>query len=392
VCLSGGGCPYLEGCPAHAGRETGSGTVTLTNHALVPSVLAKGGYPRVVFDESPGIVEETLLSGVELGALLATLTRDAAPGDVWGVEGRVFKREVAERLGALAPWLRLLPHGLERANVEWNRLRSTRLGALEMADTPLAQFRKVMGEALEHGAVACEHPLKHKDVLATFSRLEGLLRADAGAFTVLPDGLCVTRVTDVAAEFRDRGGIILDATANVEQWQALLGSRPLRVVDLHVEDGHEQITREMIYTKTLTNTALVTQGFPDSVRAALEQYRTVKDVMVFTYKKHKDTLQALLPDAEVRHYGEMRGSNAEMGVISTFITVGDFRENMDAFERKAAVLEAILSSDAVAAAELAQCHGRARDPINGDALLHIHFGCVVPYGWDSGNAIVHVLG
>jgi hypothetical protein len=268
------------------------------------------------------------------------------------------------------------------------------LGAVELAETPLVQFRKVMGEATEHGAVACDSPLKHKDVLATFSKLEAVMRAeDGGRLVRTSEGLCVTRVTDVAAAFRDRGGVILDATANVEQWAALLGTeRPLNVIDLYVEDGHDQIVREMVYTKALTNNALSVHGIPDDIRNELRKYRMVKDVMVFTYKKYKDVIREVLPDAEVRHFGEMRGSNAEMGVISTFITVGDFRENLEAFDRKAAVLGAVLSNDSGAAAELAQCHGRARDPINGDALLHVHYGCVVPYGWDSGNATARAVG
>lgn len=383
LCLK---CPYREGCPAHSGREVGTGHVTVTNHALVPPVLKKlGGYPRLILDETPPVVEETVLTREALGKLIAQLKRDAQPGDLWGTDGRVFKREVAEAVAEMLPWLERLPLGRERADAEWARLHATRLGALTLRETPQKHLAGILGRLAEHGCYACDEPLWHREVMGTFEALGKLMEGTLERGE--DDSMISVRVGETASEWALRGGLILDATAAVEELRVLVVGGDVRVADLCVEDAGEA-RREMWYTRELGRRVVEqSKQIPAWVLLKLDSLEGT--VMLFCYRSMKAELQARYPQHAVRHYGETRGSNEAWEGTDVFVTVGDPLMNLDAFERRTRALGGKAGDpETLAAAELAQCHGRARSPLNTRNVRHLHFGNVVPYGWDSGNCFI----
>lgn len=389
LCLK---CPYREGCPAHAGRETGTGHVTVTNHALVLPVLKKlGGYPRLILDETPPVVEEVVLTDGSLRSLVAQLKRDAQPGDLWGTDGRVFKREVAEAVSGMLPWLERLPFGRARADAEWARLQTTRLGAVTLRETPQKHLAGILGRLAEHGCYACVDPLAHREVMGTF---EALGKVMEGTLERVEDTTVAVRLGETAAEWALRGGLILDATAAVDELRAIAPG--VRAVDLCVEDAGEA-KREMWWTRGCTKSNLAHLGWslpPDVERRLREYDQTGTTMMVFACKQLKERLRQMFPNARVRHYGESRGSNEAWEETETFVTIGDPLMNVTAFQRRQGFLNMPEGADDgrdFAAAELAQCHGRARTPINVRSVKHVHFGYVVPYGWDRGNCLVRKL-
>lgn len=383
LCLNG--CEYKDSCRALHGRVSGSGNVTVTNHALVPVVLEElGGHPRIVYDESPAVVEEIALGAKELEALANQIARDAESGVGFD---RVFSHSFALKMKPVADWLRWLGGGVAEANRKWAKTRETRLGAVELSEGPLEQLRAAMQETMapgRGGVLACVDRTRlkaFKTVLGALGKLEGLLQ---GELVQTPTGVVVASVGEEAAVFRDRGGVILDATAPVAEWRALCGDR-LEVVDVLVEDK-VQASRTWVYTKGVSKTAMG----KDEAKAAVEMldgWLSEGKVMLFTYKDFKERFVGL--GATVRHYGETRGSNeAWEDGYDVFVTVGDPLKNPDALVRTGAALGMEMVWEETAAAELGQCHGRSRSARQDKPVRHVHFGKICPEGWDESNAKV----
>jgi hypothetical protein len=102
----------------------------------------------------------------------------------------------------------------------------------------------------------------------------------------------------------------------------------------------------------------------------------------------------------IAHFGNLRGRNEFDGVtwqaLDAVLSLGDPIPNIGAMEAEAKVLgldehERDARIRSIAAAELAQAHGRLRAPRRTRPALSLHYGQIIPAGWHPGNARLEVL-
>lgn len=428
-------CEFKEDCPARALSNSGAGSLVLTNHALLPSVVrdlrGRGRLPLVVWDESPTVADAKLLTWSDLYVLRARLLTDATPPSaadvldalsrypVWG------EAETAARLFLCDFVLGLRPRDgsgivtidLPSAVRAWGatpsaraRVRSlrSRLGlpvSGPSAALSLEEVREVVAVAVGGGGADTPYdqlPRRERAAFAEAWRVGGLLdavlaegaRVRAGA-----GGVEVTSLTENGRVWRETGGVILDATASRSLLTAAKAG-PVSVTDVAVQDA-PGVKRTWVLSEGLSRTAFRTGAGGGPLKAVvtdlLSQIADTDRVVVFVYKdilEHEE-LKRLGPSVSLAYYGNVRGyNNYYREGYTHFVTVGDPVSNIGALDSVASFLGS--DPDALAAegaaGELAQAHGRARDVRPGPTRTHIHYGKQVPLGWDTATASVRVLG
>ncbi|MEI8255312.1 MAG: hypothetical protein WCJ30_06515 [Deltaproteobacteria bacterium] len=235
-------------------------------------------------------------------------------------------------------------------------------------------------------------------------RIRAALSAPALWWTEDGTGVAFVRPTAEATAIAADGGVILDATPNI----ALIRERfpDAKIVRLSVRDSATS-TRCILYRSNATRARLDWESLARFLLAALAKMPLAKRVLVVTYKDRADALSNRKAPREVRelielwlraepgreidyaYYGNVRGLDRWM-TFDGFITIGDPRPNIESAGRVAANYN--LNADEhithEARAELAQAHGRARDPGRRTPAYHVHVGALPPIGWNLTNVTV----
>ncbi len=214
--------------------------------------------------------------------------------------------------------------------------------------------------------------------------------------------------------------LLLDATADIVALRSL-GFDPT-VHELEVQDA-APIDRVAIAWNHGSRKTMVPPGRADieMLRQGLSlglkrlQRDGQKSVLVIAFKDVADALRESLGDVDGRevgaiasfqrkggkvviaHYGAVRGSNDWDDVrweeIDAVLTLGDPVPNLNNLDAEAKLLgltgeEAEARLRHMAAAELAQAHGRLRATRRTTPATSVHVGRIVPLGWDRNIAVV----
>jgi hypothetical protein len=216
--------------------------------------------------------------------------------------------------------------------------------------------------------------------------------------------LYIASLTESGRLYQQFGGVVLDATANTISITAI---RPdADIVDLHVVDSKTPTDRRVFLTEGLSKTALKTshEAFQDAINSAKREclrWGYVDKIAVFTHKDMVPKVKLLWPEVHAHHFGDTRGYDFYFQEgYNAFITLGDPISNLTALQLQWRVFKGTMPSEdtpgwaefieASAESELAQAHGRARNPQTTKAksgrVLHLHFGKRSPVGWDQVNS------
>jgi hypothetical protein len=425
-------CEYRDACPARERATDGDGSLTLTNHALMASTAAElldaGRHPLLVWDESPQWVQTGHVLREDLDWLLGEFDREAIPiapagwldalanVTLFSPRYRAAVRPVLE----LFRWSKSKPPGVLTARgllAEWVRLplhqmllaRALEASDLEPSGDAWADFTSAYIHAYRLNRVEMGFDTMRSDTQRRVLRAERLL-ADLGvmagedAVLVLDQhAISMASLTAAGALYRKAGGVVLDATANLAELRAL---RPdLSLVTCKVKDygGSE---RYLVDTAGLDRKSVKhrTGRMADAIKHAKASTRRwgrangcpTPKVALFTYKSEFSDVKVAWPEAEVAWFGNTRGYDRfyQEG-FDVFVTVGDPIANLGALALQWRVLTGQLPDadpdawhryvTSSAEAELAQAHGRARDPqrkLGQGGRLHLHYGRRVPSGWD----------
>ncbi len=426
-------CEYKETCPARDNATVGDGALTLTNHALMPTVakelLERGRHPLLVWDESPQWVETGNLTIKDIDWLISEFDREAVPprGMDALLTAMVDVRLFHDRYRAA---VRPLLEVLRFARTHWQGILLLRDVVHKWAQTPtnlvvLARARDATGVEASGNVnidlIACfqnavrlnqseigydgMRPDTQKRVLRAerIMRVLGIMAGEDAILVLEPHHISISSLTANGSLFRKHGGVVLDATANLAELRRL---RPdLRPVTLRVTDAGDTerylqhlpgLDRKSLKHRPERLGQCVTHAKTAVSRWAKAQGNKAK-VVVFTYMDQVKQLKDLWPEVEVGYFGNTRGYDRffQEG-FNTFITLGDPITNLSALALQWRVLTgSVPKSDdadwlryiaASAESELAQAHGRARNPqaLKGrGGRLHMHYGRKVPAGWDS---------
>jgi hypothetical protein len=426
-------CEFKEDCPARENATSGEGSLTLTNHALMTSVADslhdRGRHPLLVWDESPQWVETGSVSVRDLDWLMEEFDREAVPMrsvDSWidaMVEVRLFndryRAAVRPTLEALR-WIRSNWSGvLGCADVvrEWGRLPSHQVTLARARDvtatepsgdvwTDLTQTFEaaVMLNRSEIGYDTMREDTRKRVLRAeNLMKVVGLMAGPEAVLVLDTHHISVSSLTPSGRLFRKFGGVVLDATANLTELRRL---RPdLRAVSLRVQDSGDT-ERYIQHLPGLDRKSLKhrPERLVDCVQHAKRGIArwskaggVEPKVAVFTYQAYAKTVKELWPEADVGYFGNTRGYDRYFQEgFNTFVTMGDPITNLSALALQWRVLTGAVPDgndpewqkyvSASAESELAQAHGRARNPqpLKGQGgRLHFHYGRKVPAGWDS---------
>jgi hypothetical protein len=438
-----GKCEFKEGCYARENAVTGEGSLTVTNHALLPSVVRAlkedGKVPLVVWDESPQFVGSARLRFEDLDWLLGRFDYEenplrlqslAAMAEVtlFSPQYRVCMRPLVEVL-RLFRVLKDLPESVSRyaatriahnhlsrgeglLNLEpvgsaWDRIRRLAVSAKRVNTTDSAFDR--LSEANQALVLRSE---------GVAEALEALYSADTLRLDMQPGAVDVTFLTEHGELWKTAGGVILDATAPVHELQAL---RPNAVVvDVPVADSDEGIVKAFVHCPGLSRTVLEQRGelkrrlaFEDLARDLSRRSRLLEKrlgrppkTVVMTYKPRIEEVEKAIRNSglatlEVAYYGNTRGYDRwfQQG-FDQFVTIGDPYPNLYSAARSFELLKLPEDEQSsyyayAARSEAAQAHGRARDPqrrVSGEGIRsHIHYGRLPPLGWRKADTVVEDL-
>lgn len=426
-------CEFKDDCAARNNATTGSGALTLTNHALMPAVakemLERGRHPLLVWDESPQWVETGNITVKDLDWLTAEFDREALPPrtveDLYTamVDVRLFsdryRAAVRPVLEALR-WIRSSWQGIvscQDAVRRWGSILSNRVVLAKARDitgleTTGDAWQDLMGcfaaaamlNRLEMGYDGMRRETQQRVLRAErIMKVLGLMAGEDAVLVLDVHHVSISSLTASGALFRRYGGVVLDATANLAELRRL---RPdLRAVTLRVADSGDTerylqhlpgLDRKSLKHRPDRLTDCIRHAQNAVARWAKAQQVPAK-VVVFTYMQHAKAVKDLWPDADVGYFGNTRGYDRYFQEgFNTFVTLGDPITNLSALALQWRVLTgAVPQSDdpewrryvtASAESELAQAHGRARNPqaLKGrGGRLHMHYGRKVPAGWDS---------
>jgi hypothetical protein len=402
-------CEYRDGCRAREGRATGQGGLTVTNHALLPTVAqelhSKNRWPMLVWDESPQWVDTELISHSELTWLREKITAPTVY-DVTHIE--ILPSRAAE---AIIPVMTFFQHNpkqqvttAEALAEEWyNKIpyhavilkRVLAKYNIPNTGTVLERLRKCFDQIrktpVEYGFDALPRNLQF-DVLRSVKVTKAVEAALTPGAVLRHDvaGWLVTNLSRNATTYRDYGGIVLDATAVPSLIQRI---RPdAKVIDIDVPDAlpteRIYITRQLSRKALETSPHLLTQAVQDAAK-----YVDPGKTLAFTYRSHIDAVKNL-PGAEGVewwYFGNTRGHDSWYGRgFTTFLTFGDPIPNLGAVSLTWSHLDPALTgwsqyAKELTVAELKQAHGRARDPQVGSRtrITHIHYGAVDPWQSDT---------
>lgn len=435
------GCEFANACPALDGRVRGDGALTVTNHALLPSLVRKavdgGKVPLIVWDESPQFVEIRRFTFADLEWMLdrfdieddprrpVTLGRLSEP-DVFGERYRVAMRPLVEVLRRL--------RGGGSIVAEADAWGSTRLAESQLARAE-AVTRVAGGATATWERVVAVARAAHRvnvadmafDTLSEKGR-ETVLRAEALHGAILgtteegalisaqPGAIEVSYLTANGRLWKEFGGVVLDATAPVHDLRAL---RPdANVVDIAVEDapGSDASVRTFYFTpgigrRTLAGldpvrrVDLFNQIGKEVGRSIVRFNRTTgrkARVLLLGYKSWMPEIESIVKphcdgaSVESHYFGNTRGYDGwfQRG-FDAFVTIGDPYANIVSEDRAYDTLgvERVTPPISIddycayrARAESAQAHGRGRDPVAkkaDGARIHMHFGRLPPLGWGA---------
>ena len=424
-----GHCEYKEDCPAREGATTGEGSLTLTNHTLMPATAShmhdRGRHPLLVWDESPQWVDSAQLEYSDLDWLIEEFDREARPKSV--MDGILNTRLFSDRYrAAVRPLVECVrwakahkPYGTHDAATliqEWSkqpyhqmmiaRAREVhQMPAEDVVTDVVSAFRR----AYLLNAVETGFDTMRKETQTRVLRSEalmttlGILSGGQGILVLSKYSVAVAALTTNGELFKNRGGVVLDATANLAELRAL---RPdLTSVVLRVRDAGDT-QRWLRHCGGLGRKTLAHRR--DGLEAAVKHAKanTPGDkVVVFTYKDHVDVVAKVWPEAAVGYFGNTRGYDHYFQEgYDTFVTIGDPIANLAALALQWRVLTGKDPEDAdpawtkyVAASaesELAQAHGRARNPqkkLGEGGRFHAHYGRKVPAGWDAETTKVEAV-
>jgi hypothetical protein len=442
-------CEYKDGCPARSGAASvvaGGGTLYLTNQALMPSVarelVAAGRTPLLVWDESPAFTEIVDLPWTDLRSLRERCLADVAPVAVgFAAMGSypVFDAREAGLLGAMCDVLLAPGEGPGTIGdwvAQWGALRANRGRVRSIRgsfDLPLRgdgealtpeEFTETLEVAGGAGADASGVAFDRlpADVARAHAAAWRVARTVQSAFSegaalrVLPGaagGILGVGLSESGRLWRaGRGGVVVaDATADTALLAAVRGGGPerMRVVDIHVADAG-RVARQWVFCRGLTRGGLdpaagAGRAAWDAVGADL-RVRLARSpggasaarVVVFAFKSILDAgwkLDLNTKDTVYAYFGNTRGYNKyfEQG-FTHYVTVGDPYPNIGAMELESEYLgiDAQRRVVEVAISELAQAHGRSRDPQRvGYTRTHLHYGALLPGGWAADNTEVDAL-
>lgn len=428
-------CQYRDDCEARKGTKTGTGSLITTNHALMTTAAtefhSKGRHPLLIWDESPKWVQTATLNNRDVEWLLHEFDKEARPlKDVLAsmIEVKLFSDRY--RI-AVRPLLEIV-----------RKIISAPVGQYKPSDvatmwakTPVNRVISMRGLS----AVGLEPQEPWADVIACFTNAfrlntiemgfdgmrsdtqEKVLRAERimNALSVMSGEDCVVHraeyflvvasLTPEASLFREYGGIVLDATANIAELTAL--RKDTSITRIYVQDAGS-VERYVVTTPGLSRTALaadtstlaktVDNAKKQAAKWARGQNILKPKVAIFTYKDRVEEVQRLWPEADVAYYGNTRGYDRwfQEG-FDIFITIGDPISNLGSLALQWTVLTGNAPVDgdvsfqayvaASAESEAAQAHGRARDPQakrGAGGRLHMHFGTRIPAGWSFDNCRV----
>jgi hypothetical protein len=428
-----GHCEFKEGCPARDNATVGDGSLTLTNHALMPTVardlLEKGRHPLLVWDESPQWVDTGNITLKDLDWLTTEFDREANPPRTSEamldamVDVRLFpdryRAAVRPVLEALR-WIRTYWNGVLNcgeyvrrwAGVSTNRIvlaKARDATGTEASGDPWKDLMACFADATMLNRSEMGYDGMRPDTQQRVLRAErimrtlGLMAGEDAVLVVEPHHVSISSLTASGSLFRRYGGVVLDATANLAELRRL---RPdLRAVTLRVADAGstERYLQHLpgLDRKSLKHRPERLSQCVDHAKMSVARWAKAGRVevkpVVFTYMAHSKVVKTLWPEAEVGYFGNTRGYDRffQEG-FNTFITIGDPITNLSALALQWRVLTGAVpvSSDsewqryvsASAESELAQAHGRARNPqvLKGPGgRIHMHYGRKVPAGWDS---------
>lgn len=437
-------CEYREGCPARAGASTvvaGGGTLYLTNQALMPSVarelVAAGRTPLLVWDESPSFTEVIDLPWADVKALRERCLADVAPvavGFAAMASFPVFDAREAGLFVGMCDVLLSAPPGRGTVGdwtARWGALPANRgrVRAIRAAfDLPLrgdgealvpGEFTEalaVVGAGADASGVAFDRlPQAEAYAHAAAWRVARMVRTafnPGASLQVLPGaagGILGVGLSESGLLWRaGRGVVVADATADTTLLAAVRGggAERIRTVDVAVADAGK-VTRQWVFARGLNRGGLdpaggVGRAAWDAIGADL-RVRLARSpggaanarVVVFAFKSILDagwTLDLNTKETAYGYFGNVRGYNKyfEQG-FTHYVTVGDPYPNINAvqLENDYLGINAERRAVEIAVGELAQAHGRARDPQRvGYARSHLHYGSLLPFGWAADNTQV----
>jgi hypothetical protein len=443
---SGGSVPQLlcRRCPDRkqciAGKPVGSGDIILLTHQLVLQTRARRPDELVIVDETPQLADEVVLGPQKLaeaeqllageflfdsfdlsfglamriwiGILIATaggtLSLTAAVASYKATpEGQKRLRE-GVGLGHPAQWLydssgsdkELLFHVLDMVTV-FGCSRTETIQAATVGPT-LAEVRHLSDSLLQRSS-DCLRLLRPLRLAA-----EAVLDRGVEALRWRSRKLVVRQPTLVAQDLKLHGGVILDATPDLDELGEL---RPdLRVVELAVVDGATVIRRalyrprasrahllknkEPVWSRVrqLLSQALERVGEAEGQKLLVVSYKAVIEGLKRPTNPCADLLAEWVTDGgqiDFTHYHAQRGLNS-WKEFDACVTIGDPWPDVESFGERAEELE--VEHDEYlrrfAARELAQTHGRLRAPSRKAPAFLLHLGTVAPSDWHDGNAEV----
>lgn len=444
------GCKHEQGCPAT--QTEAPERVEFLPHAMLHQRLKKKEYgARIVADETPALLEPVHLGPVDFQRLHraahAKAPAERAPFvGGWRVVVRpwlAIMRAVMEH-GGLAEATRaaldnetgdeLIAAAVHRATTI--RVEKRRVHDQSKADRfeQLCQaIPPTLGDTFAKACAAmvmCGRPRLHSEkrledceenerarLIALLASANALYATAEAWQAVRGDarGVRCYALTTEARTLREFGGVVLDATPTIPLLEAVFPR--VRVVRIGAMDGAD-CTREVHYREGATRSQWCPRGSMvrwDRVEAvllqALERLRksTAKRVLVVTYATIETALQNNAPASvkrtidefrqegyvlEFAHYGPgIRGLDA-WAAFDAFVTLGDPWADVEAVHELCAAANADHErvALAMARADLAQAHGRARDPQRTSAALHLHFGAIAPEGWSASNTVIVCVG
>jgi len=412
VCAS---CEFREGCPAREGTTSGEGSLVLTNHALLPTVANKlhsaNRTPLLVWDESPEWVSVDGLTLDDLDFLRGeTQLRPKATSMSRAFDVEVFSEA---HLVAVRPLIEIMTNPkldsatFDVAASEWARLPYNRVVLSRAVSAvkgsaeghPAEQIRSIvegLGRLIPQAIPFTQMLAEDQErVLRATRVLDALIRATppTAKFRRIAEGLIISDLSPNAKVFRANGGIVLDATASKTLLTAV---RPdTHFTELHAKDGSDS-ERVWVFEATSRSRFEKPGEFTAAVERVHKSIRSRGKAVVFTYKSCVEEGRALWPGVDWHYFGNTRGYDRwfQEG-FTVFITIGDPLQNIGVTKQVADYLgldatQTQSLSKEQAAAELAQAHGRARDPQRGPPRHHYHYGSIPPFGWNQGNTQIVV--
>jgi hypothetical protein len=290
------------------------------------------------------------------------------------------------------------------------------------SDVPMAKRFDVMLDALVKAKANAQADVDYSsvtdDLKTKILRIETLIKnlqiiGQEDAYVAISTSpntgkkMSFTALSRSASILRSSGGVVMDATACTFTLNKI---RPgAQIIDLNVEDG-TKTERYMYHTVGVSRTAKKISS--EMVERCVKEAKGMAERLarlrgfslkpaVFVYKDTKDSVEEMWPGCKYGYFGNTRGYDEYFQEgCNVFITIGDPVANITAKYleyltiTQGDFLQTEFSEfiDATATSELAQAHGRARNPqktkSDSDTIFHFHFGTRIPQGWTEKNTIL----